>query len=242
MDNDQIIAEQSAWHAKTLQGCIFAAYLFQKLPKESNIHRISLNEPISKDLILKISELITEHINRIDSFLISIILPQIIKKEHLIEFIELSQQNTSWVIDNSELWGDLKLVKIRVPLNEKNEKGEMIFAWMLGFGKLDFFPKTRQSPYFEIIVPTKSKYFYKNNFNKYSLTQHTPGSKDRGVKDIEAHLADVYIKGITDDDYMDNSLWDSTSKRKYKILTESGTLPFNDTNAKAKITFSYPVK
>jgi hypothetical protein len=237
----EIVEAQRQWHAKSNQGCLFAAYLYNKTPPESNFNRICLDRSLSKDLIGDVAGAIAEHISNENSFILSIILPKLTTVEHLREFIELAKTNTNWTIDDSELWQKHRLVKVRVPLNEINEKSEAVFGWLLGFGPFVFYPKTRQSPYFEILTPTKSKAFLKQKFNKHSLTQHTEKTVDRGGTSADAHLADVYIKDLTDHDTRDQKNWTATSARKRKVLTQSDTIPFDDTNAKAKISFSYPI-
>lgn len=108
---------------------------------------------------------------------------------------------------------------------------------MLGFGLFDFFPKTRQSPHFEIIVPTKSKSFFKERFSKYSHFQHFYDSWNRKGEINSAHLADIHIDKITDDVHKDNKFLKGTSNLKKTILEGVGG-DYNDIRAKAKISFS----
>ena len=129
-------------------------------------------------------------------------------------------------------------MKIRVSLQEKDETGQNIYSWALGFGNFSFFPKTRRSPYFEISLLVKSKYYLQRVFDKHSLTQHTPESIDRGTTPFDAHLADLYIKNVTDNNKRDKSFWNASRKQKKILLTNNNK--FDDTDAKAKITFSYP--
>lgn len=252
MTADQIIQKQIEWHGRSSQGCIFAAYLFKKDPPESKVKRNCFDREINKDLIDEVFSLIKKSINDPDTYVLSIIFPRINTKKQLIDLISLFKEYTDWQIDDSDLWKDHKLVKVRVPLNQKDSNDKEIYSWMLGFAPLEFLPLTRQAPFFEIILPTKSKYFLKEKFGKYSFTQHFSDSQDRGGSTDEAHLADIYIKDVTDNTIRDKQMWDNTSNyvdevgnvnygRKYKVLTDSGRLDFDDTNAKAKITFSYPI-
>ncbi|MBS0647230.1 MAG: hypothetical protein JSR97_11680 [Verrucomicrobia bacterium] len=252
MTPDQIISKQIEWHGHSAQGCIFAAFLYKKDPPEAKVKRICLNQDIDKDLVTKVFSFIKESIVNPDVYVVSIIMPQLISKDQLIGFISLCKESTDWVISDTDLWKEFRLVKIRVPLGEMDEEGKPIYSWMLGFAPLNFLPYTRQAPFFEIILPTKSKYFLKEKFKKYSLTKHFEDSIDRGGSADEAHLADIYIKDVTDNRKRDKNMWENTGNytdangivnygRKHKILTDSGRIDFDDTNAKAKITFSYPV-
>ena len=237
---ESVIAEQQKWHGLSMQGCIFAGHLFKNLPESSKIHSKCFLENISQELIENIELLITDLIKDENAFLVSIILPAVKTKADLLTLIDLCKKNTDWTIEDEEIWENKRLIKIRVSLGENDESGSEIFSWMLGFGNFSFFPPTRQSPYFEIMLPLKSKYFFKKTFNKFSLNQHFEESIDRGTATKDAHLADVFIEKVTDNLKRDELLWNQSKSRKKKLLTTENK-EYNDTNAKAKITFSYPI-
>jgi hypothetical protein len=174
-----------------------------------------------------------------DNYLLSFILPSITHLDDLLRFIEFSKSETDWKVLDNDVYDGKRIVRIRVPMDEVDTNGNKTHAWMLGFGPFNFFPLTRQSPYFQIMLITKSKSFFKETYNKYSLTQHLQNAKDRGGDVYDAHLADIYIKTVTDNAEMDANLWGNSSKRKWQLLRKGGQE--HDANAKAKVTFSYPV-
>jgi len=236
-----IISQQNKWHSNSLQGCIYAAYIIRQDTSTSGSGVNCFRESLSTELIIKIKNEIDSSIEDETTTSLRIILPSITTKENLIEFVSLIKNHTNWLVSDSEIWNGNRLVKMRIPMKQKDENEKEIVAWVLGFGPFTFFPKTRQSPFFEIIVPVKTKYFFKDKHNRFSLTKQSENSIDRGTSSDDAHLADVYIAGITDDEKRDKQMWENSRKRKSMLLTEHGSVEFNDSNAKAKITFSIVV-
>ena len=221
-----------------MQGCIYAAYIIKQDTNSSGCGIHCFREQLSTELIIKVKNEIDNSIESEATTFLRIILPSIQTKDNLIEFVSLIKNHTNWLVSDSEIWNGNRLVKIRIPMNKKDENKKEIVSWVLGFGPFVFFPKTRQSPFFEIIVPVKTKYFFKDKHNRFSLTKQSENSIDRGTSSDDAHLADVYINNITDDEKRDKQMWENSRKRKSMILTEHGSVEFNDSNAKAKITFS----
>lgn len=239
--NDYIIDKQVKWHSGSNQGCLFAAALMKIDPIKGKVNRHCLDKVLSKELFEEIKSIINKQILNQDCYILSLILPQIIDYEGLVSFIEYSKIYTDWLILDKDISLDNghKVIRIRVPLGEQDETGQEIYAWMIGFAPLAFLAPTRQSPYFEIMIITKSKKFLKEKYNKYSYTQHLEDSVDRGGELQDAHLADVYIEGYTDCPYKDNAFWGYSSLRKWSILKKKNH--DYDSDAKAKVTFSLPV-
>lgn len=240
MDIEKIIQEQTQWHGKSLQGCLYAAYYISKSIENSGLERLCIKGDPSiaiSEILSVMSEKILDNNNSVCSF----ILPDLKSLQDLITLINIFKSVSNWVVDDSGIYKDKKLVKVRIPLNETDRDGNQIYSWLLGFAPLEFLPKTRQSPYFEILLVTKSKSFFQKKYQRFSSTKHNFDSIDRGGHAHEAHLADIHIENITENTFVDNNMWENTSKRKFKILTQSGTVDFDDTTAKAKITFSYPI-
>ena len=115
MTPDQIINKQIEWHGHSAQGCIFAAFLYKKDPPEAKVKRVCLDQNIDKDLVIKVFSLIKESIINSDVYVVSIIMPQLSSKEQLLKFVTLCKENTDWVISDTDLWKEFRLVKIRVP-------------------------------------------------------------------------------------------------------------------------------
>jgi len=234
------LERQANWHNRSLQGCLYAGYIFRNNPAEVGLERLCLIEPTNKKLIATLKDLIATKINDDNNCILSIVLPNIVSLSNLLSLLDLCKTYTDWLIEDDEVYQENKLVKIRVPLPSSIENEEQTFSWVLGFGPFEFLPQTRQSPYFEIMIPTKTKEYLKNKFNRMTPTKQSNDSKDRGGTIVEAHLADVFIKNITDNLTIDNILWTNSIKRKNQILSNFGKDSFDDSNAKAKITFSYP--
>lgn len=242
INESKILEQQAMWHNRSLQGCVYAGYIFSKNPSEVGLTRLCLLEATNKKLIDTINKLVAAKINDDNNCILSILLPNILSLPDFLSFLELCKTYSDWSIEDNEVYQNNRLVKIRVPLNSSIENEEQIFSWVLGFAPFEFLPHTRQSPYFEIMIPTKTKEYLKNKFQRITPTKQTSDTRDRGGTIIEAHLADVFIKGITDNPKMDNNLWANSIKRKNQILSNFGQKSFDDSNAKAKITFSYPSK
>lgn len=238
MTSEEILEQQAAWHAKAMQGCLYAAFIYKNTPSETDMERIVLFEK-DKGLISSITELINIRIIDPDNSIISLIIPGIQTPNDLLAFIEDIRTLTNWEVNDDENHDNIRLVKMRVPLTCPNAKEETVYAWVLGFGPFDFFPPTRQSPFFEILIPTKSKNFLKNKFGRLSPTKQQNDTVERGGSTDESHIADAFIKDITDNAKMDRFFWASSINRKNQLLADSGQ--HNDVNAKARVTFSYPI-
>lgn len=239
MSIEDILQQQITWHSKANQGCIFAAYLFKHSPSESKLNRFCFDEDLSNELILKIANITESNITDRENHMVSFILPRISSKEGLLEFLDLVRSNTNWTIQDSDRHNNDILVRLRVPFNEFDADSKQVYAWVLGFAPLDFLPITRRSPFFEIMLATKSKMFFKEEYNKFSLTQHVPGGINRNTQSDDAHLADLYMNDVTDNPRKDKLLWKQSTERKWYLLRKSGQE--TDINAKAKVTFSYPI-
>lgn len=237
----EIIKTQLNWHAKSLQGCLYAAYAFKNDRSGTKLLQKVLEEGVNKKLVSNVYTIINKSISNPEVNYVSLIIPAIDNRNKLVDFISLLKENTSWHIYDDTIYKGKKVVKIRVPLGEKDQDDKEIVSWALFFAPMDFLPPTRQSPYFEMVVLTKSKYFLKEKYNRYSLTKELKDSIDRSTSTDDAHLADIYIKDITDNPRKDEKLWAGSSKRKKQLLTENNKIAYDDTLAKAKVTISYPV-
>ncbi len=232
MDSN-IIDEQSEWHGKGKQGCLFASYLSRNPENKAGIIRHVLHGTINDDFIGKINECIREAMLDDSSQMLSIILPSIRTDTDLFRFIGLIQKLSNWEVE-SEIEEGLILIKMKVHLlDEVDESSNQILSWVLGFGPFNQFAKTRQSPYTEIVLATKSKQVLKQLHQRHNLYQQFEASQERKGHPDGSHLADIFIKGITDDLEKDKRFWKGTSDHKKSILASA-----SDFNAKAKITFS----
>lgn len=91
------------------------------------------------------------------------------------------------------------------------------------------------------MIPTKSKEFFKNKFDRITLTRQGIESKDRGGEASDSHVADIFLKDITNNSAIDDLFWEKSTQRKFNLLTNFGNNVYHDVNAKAKVTFSYPI-
>lgn len=243
MGAEDILKEQLAWHKKASQGCVFAATLaVEDRSEDSGIFRLVIGKEINSDLIKEIALLIGEKSKEESITLLSVIIPNINSLSNLQQFLALIKECTDWSVDDSEIYQGFHIVKVRIPLGQNDEDGSPIFAWALFFGNFKFFPPTRQSPYFEFVLSVKTRQFLKEKYDRMSLTQQNEDTMNRGGSSTDAHLADVFINDITNVGLRDKRMWKNTRLRKEEVLTYKGTIPYDDTRAKAKVTCSYPIE
>lgn len=226
-------ADQMEWHKHGKQGCMYAQVLSRKFDPENPFWiRKVLELEIQEELILEIKSVVDACVQNDNNQAISIIIPKIQTVADLIKFLTLLKYKypaINFEVDETSIENHT-LIAIRLPSILEPDKS----FWVLGFGNFDFFPKTRQSPAFEIVLATKTKEYLYKKYNRFSHFQPTEHSKNRGGKLDSAHLADMQIEGITEKHRKDNSLWDSTKNLKEAVLGEM----YGDIRSKAKNSFT----
>lgn len=241
---EEVLRVQSVWHKSAKQGCYYAVFMSRN-PEQYDWKRICIKGIVSEELLNKINSEIVASMKDNNIQALSIILPDVLSNKDLTKFVEIAKKVTKWKILSKKIaHTNFTLIKINVNIGETTEIGTEVGAWILGFGKFDFFAKTRQSPYTEIAMTVKSKQYFKSKYNKHSVYQYTPKSqhRDKKMKSAhDAHLADIHLSGRTDDVKKDKKLWEGTQKHKRIILN----LPLDidaedksdDPRSKAKVAF-----
>ncbi|MCX6317286.1 MAG: hypothetical protein NTW29_08345 [Bacteroidetes bacterium] len=228
-------SEQLDWHKAGKQGCMFAQAMSVKFNPDSNFWvRILMEDEVGYELISKICDKVAIYSKLEENQAVSILIPSIKTQENLIDFLRLIKSHfpgTFFECDNSSIRNHT-LISIRFP--SSLEPG--ISFWVIGLGNFDFFPKTRQSPVFEIAFATKSKDFLLKKYNRFSHFQPTENSKIRKGELDSSHLADIQIEGTTENTKKDNKLWNNTQELKKAVLRDL----YGDIRSKAKTSFTLP--
>lgn len=235
-ENQQgVLDEQLAWHQKMRQGCIYAAHLAKKslAPPPNSYYSDYWGRAVlsghDQTTVLSMTAFVNDCHQHPERQLASVLLPDIKTRKTLIDFVGTVQSHYPGVIIQYEdsTRSSHTLVRIRVPLSDG------VCAYALGFGPFDWLPPTRQAPFTELVLPTKSKQFLKNKYNRHSLNQAQPDSQPRAPEPTFVHLADINVENVTTDTELDTRYWHST--HDIKIAKLSGD---NSDRAKAKVTFS----
>lgn len=221
--------DQLDWHKDGKQGCMFAKLLSNKWDPIFWKRCVLQNDDSLVSEIKKEVDLCSQNPG---NQILSIIVPEILTVSDLVDFIKQLKRNYPNIYfdsDNSTV-EEHTLVSIRLPAFPEIDKS----FWVLAFGNFEFFPKTRQSPLFEIVLPTKSKEYLFSFYKRYSCFQPTIHSVNRGGNLSSSHLADIEIPNITSNYKKDNKLWEGTKNLKRAILDEL----YTDLRSKAKNSFT----
>jgi hypothetical protein len=235
IENDQqVINAQVDWHSKGSQGCSFAQYLHTHSENLESIHRVVLSGSLSDEIIDEMKAGFARMTQVPTNQILSFIIPSITTNTDLADFVGLIRKNaSSWRIE-SDVEQNLVLMKISVPMvGESDSNGVQVYAWMLSFGPFEHYAPTRKSPYFEILLATKSKQQLKTQYSRFSLHKQLPDSQERKGAEHDAHLADLYIRGLTNDIPKDKKYWSGAINMKKAKLGGA-----SDFNAKARVTLT----
>ncbi len=225
-----IIEEQNTWHKRGQQGCVFASFLANpNKPAHSIWKKHVISGKLEASSIQQIKELVEKACTDKDTQVLSIILPDMKEEADLKLFISLlfnyyPNIEMDFIHKRDK---DHTHVQIKIPIEEG------IHSWMLGFINLEISPKTRKPPFAEIVIPTKSKQYLMEQYQRYALNKPNIDSIPRLDDEKSVHLADIQIEGITEITEEDNKLWDATSKKKKAKLEGD-----DDRRAKGKVSFT----
>ncbi len=208
MQEQAIIETQLEFYRKGGAGCLFAAHAARDPSKYG--WRLSVSD-VDKVLI---EELIQSAISLASVSTQSIIFPSVMMLGDLKSLLLILKETPSVLLEQKEEFEDAVCLGYRV--NVGNLK-----SWMTGFGSFDFFPKTRQAVFVEIVFRTKPRPDYD------WVMKETP----HGI----IHLADMDMKGMRENQF--KALWYGSFDNTENVL---GHKP--DLRSAAKTTFSVPLE
>jgi hypothetical protein len=193
--DEAIALEQSTWHKKGNNGCIFSQIIAQS--PEDYAWQSSIVSELSNHSAEEIDYLVKQAIENPTVRLLSLIFPSVTTQEELVKLVEiLAYESSSILLLNDESLNGLAALAFRTSLED-----DTVLAWIMGFGPHETFAKTRQAPYTELVIPVKPK--PDNTYHRHNQDKST------------AHVADQHID--LDDKVLDR-LWHNTFTKTRKVL------------------------
>ncbi len=207
MQDEAVIATQLEFYRRGDAGCLFAAHAAGD-PAEYE-WRLS----VAKVEKVEIEGLVASAISAPDVSTQSIIFPSIVTEEDLLGLLRVLNESDVFRLEQQERFKGSMCLGYRVKV------GDMV-SWLTGFGGFDFFPKTRQAVFVEIVFRSKPRPHYMKVMKEAPV----------GV----LHLADMNMKGMGKNKFM--ALWYGSFDKTEALL---GHKP--DLRSAAKTTFAIPV-
>lgn len=207
MQEQAIIETQLEFYRKGGAGCLFAAHAARDPSKYE--WRLSVSD-VDK---AQIEDLIQSAIFLAEVSTQSIIFPSVMTRENLKNLLLILKETPSVSLDQEEEFDDAMCLGYRIKVGDLKSR-------MTGFGSFDFFPKTRQAVFTEIVFRVKPRPDYK------WVMKETPS----GV----IHLADMDMKGMRENQF--KALWYGSFDNTENVL---GHKP--DLRSAAKTTFAVPL-
>lgn len=208
MQEHAIVETQLEFYRKGGAGCLFAAHAARDPAKYGWRLSVSTVESV------RIEELIQSAIYLADVSTQSIIFPSVMASEDLKNLLLILKETPSVSLEQEEQFEGTMCLGYRVSVGN-------LKSWMTGFGSFDFFPKTRQAVFVEIVFRTKPRPDYD------WVMKETP----TGI----IHLADMDMKGMRENQF--KALWYGSFDNTENVL---GHKP--DLRSAAKTTFAIPLE
>ncbi len=203
-----IIETQLEFYRKGKAGCLFLAHA------AGNPSKFEWRLSVCRAKKNNIEKLIQSAISLPDISTQSIIFPSVVTNEDFKDFLSILRETSLVFLEQEEKFEDAMCLGYRVQVND-------LKSWMTGFGNFDFFAKTRQSVFMEIVFRSKPRPAYEKVMKK----------SPEGV----IHLADMDMKGMDDNKF--KSLWYGSFAATESILGHKPNL-----KSAAKTTFAIPLK
>lgn len=204
-----VLETQLEFYKKRKAGCIFAA-IVAKNPKKYSWYHCILNQVDNTE----IDEVIGGAIADKDISTLSIIFPSVKSEVELLHFISIFEKCKKVTIGQDIVENSSRCIGFRVSVNKD-------LSWVSGFGNFDFLPKTRQTPYTEIVFRVKPRPFYEWYMKPPMI----------GV----IHLADMDMLSASKRVF--KKWWNASLVNTKKVLGHSPNLL-----SAAKTTFSIPIQ
>lgn len=207
MQDEAVIATQLEFYRRGDAGCLFAAHAagdpagYEWRLSVANVDKA------------QIEELVASATAAPDVSTQSIIFPSIVTEDDLLGLLRVLNESDVFRLEQKERYKGAMCLGYRVKMDEK-------VSWLTGFGGFDFFPKTRQAIFVEIVFRAKPRRHYTKVMKEAPI----------GV----LHLADMDMKGMGKNKFM--ALWYGSFDKTESLL---GHKP--DLRSAAKTTFAIPV-
>lgn len=206
---NRIKNEQLAFYKARKAGCIFAA-ICARDPIKYGWKHVVLDDLSSRT----IDEIITNGIKEAATSTISLLFPAVVTNSDLLRLISELQDCHHIVLESNVKFENMRCLGFRVKVGEN-------LSWVSGFGNFEFLPKTRRTPYTEIVFRVKPRPTYEWHMK--------PPLK--GV----LHLADTDMLGVPLRTF--KKWWNASFKNTKLVLGHSPNLL-----SAAKTTYAIPVE
>lgn len=204
----EVIDLQKQFYSDGLAGCKFAQYATQ------NSYPSGWNFEVLEDIkIESIDDVIKKHINDVSTNQLSLIFPTTKNLEDLKILLSILKESSILFFEQESEYNNYICIRLRAKIKEK-------ISWVSGFGPFDFLPKTRRSPFTELVFRVKDKPSYIK-----CIQPETPYD--------QLHVANLEVPYMTREEF--TNAWTGSFKKTKEIL---GHKP--DELTAAKTTFSIP--
>lgn len=208
MQDQAVIETQLEFYRRGDAGCLFAAHAAgdpAKYEWRLSVAKVDTTEIAS----LVASAIVTPGISTQ-----SIIFPSIVSEDDFLDLLRVLGGSEPFFLGQTEKFKGAMCLGYRVKMGEG-------VSWLTGFGGFDFFPKTRQAVFVEIVFRSKPRPHYTKVMKEAPM----------GV----LHLADMNMKGMGKNKFM--ALWYGSFDKTESLL---GHKP--DLRSAAKTTFAIPLR
>lgn len=194
-DASAIIAVQNLWHAKGYNGCIFSQLIAAE-PENYKWQKAIINN-VGDVTAAEIDRVVNDAVDNPEVRLLSLIFPNLKSTEDLTQLCELLASVTETIFLLQDTYVDgLVALSFRLALED-----DTVLAWIMGFGPFEFFAKTRQAPYTELVLPVKPK--PDNTYHRHNQDKNS------------AHVAD---QPLPHEERVLDTVWTNTFKKTERVL------------------------
>lgn len=218
-DSKLIDRIQRSWHTQGRNGCIFAVLVAKNHVETRWVNQVfteRIDSLCTTACLERIGSIIRKSIVDTECEVLSLIFSNVVTTSDMVKLIRALLTTEEVLLQGEHVRGKMVTLELRVPVTADGK----VLAWLMAFGNYDFFPITRQSPFTEIAIRTKTK--------PTKLFHRLTPDRDA------AHLADTPLDY---DDAVKEAVWDQTLKQTRIILGEEP----NEYSA-ARTTFVLPLK
>lgn len=207
VDRETVLARQLAFLKHKRAGCLFAAVAAHNPERYGWVHRFPDEHETAID------KCIAAAIDAPEVTMVSLLFPKVVTTQGLIRFITVLRRCEMLVLEQADSALGCTCLGFRAKVGEFR-------SYVTGFGNFSFLPKTRRTPFVEIVMRVKPRPNYEYVFKEAPV----------GV----IHLADLDMRGMGRDKLQ--GLWDGSFVQTQKVLGEKP-----DLRSAARTTFSIPL-
>lgn len=208
------LKEQLDFYKVGLAGCKFAEYAAHNPEKHNWMHKVFHGE-LHSSLLRQVERFVERAEKSDDTSTVSLIFPQVKTQDALEKLISFLTTSPRFFLEPDEITHDFRCVHLRAHIGED-------VAWVSGFAPLDFLPKTRQTPYTEIVFRVQKRPKYVK-----SIQPEPPAGT--------LHVADMEMPGMSREEFTRN--WQQSFSHTQEVLGHHA-----DELSAAKVTFAIPLQ